>query len=193
MPKRIVDYHPDGIYHLYNRGVDGREIFLNHNNYTFFPNKITYYAIQTNSSIIAFCLIPTHYHLLVRQNGIKSAGLICQLACNSYSKAFNFMNHRTGALFESRYKSIFVNRDEYLYPLCRYIHANPVKAGSVRTPEKWAYSDYQSWINDAEEYDDPFSIKGYFSNGLTYRAFVLDYLNDIASIPRVFNRYTLDG
>jgi len=188
----MVDYHPEGIYHLYNRGVDGREIFLNHNNYTFFRNKIISYALLTNNSIIAFCLMPTHYHLLVRQNGVKSAGLICQLSCNSYSKAFNSMNHRTGALFESRYKSIFVDRDEYLYQLCRYIHANPVRAGLVTTPEKWLYSDYQYWINDAEDYDDPSSIKGYFSNGVEYRTFVLDYLNDIASIPRGFNKYTLE-
>jgi REP element-mobilizing transposase RayT len=192
MPKRSVEFFPDGIYHLYNRGIDGRVIFLNDRNYLLFTEIIIEYSSQLSIDVLAYCLMPTHYHLLVRQNGDRSAGLLCQKICNSYSKAFNIWNHRTGALFESRFKSIVVDKDEYLLQLFRYIHANPVKAGLVDSPDKWRYSDFNIWMSFDYHFGDPSTIKNMFMSSADYKSFVLDYINDTITLPDGFYRYAID-
>ncbi len=191
MPERITKFFPDGYYHLYNRGVDGRQIFLNESNYLFFTNRLLCYSRQNDITIIAYCLMPTHYHLLVHQNGERPAGLLCQLTCNSYSKAFNLWNHRTGTLFESRYKSISMDQEEYIYQLCIYIHANPVKAGMVGSPEEWKYSNYAEWLNDEGAYD--FSeLKNRLGSSEKYRSLLQEYLNNSNIPPNLFNRYLFE-
>jgi putative transposase len=188
----MIEFYPDGIYHFYNRGVDKREIFLSSWNYLYFTQKLIQYATDLSITNLAYCLMPTHFHILVQQDGEMSAGLLCQRVCNSYAKAFNNWVHRTGALLESRYKAIAVENDEYLMHICRYIHANPVKAGLVEAPEKWLYSDYESWMSGTFSWDMQNKAKGMFTSADDYRAFVQDYLHGTVSLPDGFARYTLE-
>jgi REP element-mobilizing transposase RayT len=192
MAKRITEFYQDGIYHLYNRGVDGRQIFLDDQNYLFFSQRLLQYSSELSIIILAYCLMPTHFHLLVQQNGDVAAGILCQRICNSYTKAFNNWAHRTGTLFESKFKSIDVDQEDYLLQVTRYIHANPVKAGLVDLPAKWLFSDYGEWMKHSyyEKMND--SVKGMFISPSDYASFVNDYINDTASLPDDFARYALE-
>ncbi len=129
MPPREVTFVQDHYYHIYNRGVARQSIFRETDNYLFFLRRLKKCAHDLNVSVIAYCLLPNHYHLLVRQDGFEPAGLLPQRCCNSYAKAFNKRYGRTGALFEDRYQAIEVDSEAYLLQVCRYIHANPVRHG----------------------------------------------------------------
>ncbi len=127
MPRRQLQFATGCYYHLYNRGAGRQQIFLDEHDYTFVLRKLEEYAKQLHITVVAYCLMPNHYHLLVRQDGEQNAGLLVQRTFNSYTKRFNRRHGRTGTLFETRYKSKLIDTDTYLLHLCRYIHSNPVK------------------------------------------------------------------
>jgi putative transposase len=146
MPRRKVEFVRGEIYHLYNRGAGKLQIFIFPEHFYLFTTKCWSYSKSLDIPIIAFCLMPNHFHLLVMQGGDISAGKLPQRVCNSYSKTFNKQMNRTGTLFEGRYRAKHVENQEYLEQLCAYIHLNPTTAGIIAKPEHWPYSDYHRWI-----------------------------------------------
>ena len=74
MPKRDVIFHQHGFYHLYNRASGYRNLFREDSNYLYVIRKLEKYCIQLKFTIIAYCLLPNHYHLLIRQDGDHPAG-----------------------------------------------------------------------------------------------------------------------
>ena len=164
-------------YHIYNRGARRFSIFREDSNYHFVLRKVHYYATDLNLSVIAYCLMPNHYHFLLRQDGEKSAGLLPQLVFNSYTKAYNKRFDHSGTLFERRYKAKRVAKANYLIHLCRYIHANPVKDGLVAEPQDWSYSNYREWTNLRQgTLVDRNFVRENFPTPAVYRDFVYDYL-----------------
>ena len=97
-------------------------------------------------TMIAYCLMPNHYHFLVRQDGALRAGLLPQHLFNSYAKSYNHRYKHSGTIFEGNYRVKLVDRSDYLLHLCRYIHANPVKDGIAANLTLWPYSNYLEWI-----------------------------------------------
>ena len=174
MARRNVHFTQGEYYHIYNRGCNKVKIFQEDENYRYLLKYFLRYIREYNISPVAYCLMPNHYHFLIRQDGKKSAGRAFQFLFNRYTKAFNVMYRRTGTLFEGPFKSIHVNRSGYLIYLCRYIHRNPVDAGLVRSPEEWRYSDYKEWIGQrAGALVDREFIKTHFKDPEDYRSFVL--------------------
>lgn len=104
--------------------------------------------------IIAFCIMPTHIHLLLKQvsdNGItKFMGRIL----NSYSKYFNTKHQRTGPLWSSNFKNVLVSDDEQLLHLTRYIHLNPVSAGLTEKPDEWQFSSLNEYSTTLKKESD---------------------------------------
>lgn len=178
MPDPRPAYLAGSYYHFYNRGQGRTSIFRENENYLFALRKLKLYTRQLNLTLIAYCLMPNHYHLLVRQNDESgTAGLLVQRVFNSYSKAYNKRYGHTGTLFESSYHVKPVTEQAYLLQLCRYIHANPVRDGFVAGPSDWPYSNYQEWIGVREGtlLDRDF-VRQYFPTTADYIGFVKDYL-----------------
>jgi putative transposase len=148
MSRKIPVYLPGHIYHIYNRGASRALLFRDEDNYVFALRKIKRYARELTLTLIAYCLMPNHYHLLVRQDGQEQAGLLPQRVFNSYTKAYNKRYDHSGTLFEGPYKAIHLKNESHLLHLCRYIHANPVKDGLASTPEDWPYSNYLEWLGE---------------------------------------------
>ena len=168
-------YRPSQYYHFYNRGAHRVSIFKEPANYYFVLRKIKYYLPVLELSMIAYCLMPNHYHFLIRQDGEQRAGLLPQRVFNSYTKAYNKRYEHSGTLFEGNYRVKPVESDAYLLHLCRYIHGNPVKDGLVANPADWPYSNYLEWIGQREgTLFDPEFVRQHFSNPADYRAFVMD-------------------
>lgn len=176
MPPREVTFVQDHYYHIYNRGVARQSIFRETDNYLFFLRRLKKCAHDLNVSVIAYCLLPNHYHLLVRQDGFEPAGLLPQRCCNSYAKAFNKRYGRTGALFEDRYQAIEVDSEAYLLQVCRYIHANPVRHGLASQLGEWPFSNYPEWLGlrNGELVDRAF-IQAHFQTAAQYGHFVSSY------------------
>jgi REP element-mobilizing transposase RayT len=173
----LITWQPGGYYHFYNRGAHGVSIFREPENYLFVLQRIKQYSRAFHLTVIAYCLMPNHYHLLVRQNGEMPAGLLPQRVFNSYTKAYNKRYGHSGTLFEHRYQAKQVTDETYLIHLCRYIHANPVKHGLVSEPDRWPYSNYLEWVGERNgTLIDRAFVQAYAGHPAAYREMVLDYL-----------------
>lgn len=177
--KETIAWVPGHYYHIYNRGARRKSIFYEEENYLMVIRNFKKYCRQFNLTLIAYCLMPNHYHLLVRQNGSDRAGLLPQRSFLSYTHAFNRRYNESGTLFEGRFKTKHVNTEPYLCYLCKYIHFNPVKDGIVSTPDSWLYSNYLDWIGEREGtlLDKEF-IKDHFQSGESYRREMHGFLVD---------------
>ncbi|MCK5491904.1 MAG: transposase [Candidatus Omnitrophica bacterium] len=173
MPIR-ADVVSGRMYHVFTKSIAGFIVFNNDAEYDRMIYTLNYYKImeigycysdyikhvgKTNSlkdkdqivDIIAYCLMPTHLHFILKQNVDKGISLFMRKVLNSYSKYFNCKIKRRGPLWESRFKNGEIENDEQLMHLTRYVHLNPVTAGLVKTPEFWKYSSYNEYLNNAKE------------------------------------------
>ena len=140
----------DQFYHVYNRGVDKRRIFLDdkdrfrfiHDLFIFNDSNMVpnvFYHLNrtlrvaterrprnTLVEIIAFCLMPNHYHLLLKQRQKGGISLFLQKLGAGYSRYFNERHQRNGVLFQGTFRAIHITSDKYLSHLTRYIHLNPL-------------------------------------------------------------------
>jgi REP element-mobilizing transposase RayT len=178
-----MQHYAGQYYHVYNRGVNHQPIFANEENYCFLLRRVKQFLSLYPIRIVAYSLMPTHYHFLfgVDKDGALSPFL--QRLFNSYSQAFNRQQNRTGTLFEGRAKSILVDESQYVYALVRYIHLNSVVAGLVTNPADWYFSNYLEWINVRNNgLFDPQLRELFFSSPAEYKKFVL------CSIPEAMER-----
>jgi REP element-mobilizing transposase RayT len=175
--KDLLTWQPGMYYHIYNRGVNKSALFREPANYLFVIEKIQKYRKQNNIAVIAYCLMPNHYHLLLRQDGEEPAGNVPQSVFNSYSKAYNLKYDHSGTLFEGRFHAKPIQNSSHLLHLCRYIHGNPVKDGLVADPADWPYSNYLEWIGerDGSLVDREF-VKRQFGSADEYKRFLFQYL-----------------
>jgi len=193
MPYRRIQFTPGQYYHIYNRGSGHRPIFREQDNYLFVLRLVKKYTSAFDISVIAYCLMPNHYHFLLRQDGTEAAGLLPQRVFNSYTKAFNKRYDCSGTLFEGRYEAIHVDKEGYLLHLCRHIHANPVKDGLVSRLEDWPYSNYHEWIGTRHgTLIDRGFVPAFFPAAQTYSQFVLDYLTGLDKLPEGIEAYLLE-
>ena len=139
--------------------------------------------------IIAYCIMPTHLHLVLIQ--LKEGGIskFMQNILNSYSRYFNTKYKRRGPLWESRFKTVAIKSDEQLLHLTRYIHLNPVTASLCDKPGKWAMSSYPEYVSRVNrnsrvcEYDNVLEIVPSM-----YKEFVEDrmaYQRELAKIMKL--------
>ncbi len=172
-------YQSGAYYHIYNRGRSRLSICHEPNDYLDILKKLKQYSHKYSIAIIAYVLLPNHYHFLVRQDQQPRASLLPQRIFNSYSKIYNLKYQHSGTIFEGSAKSKIVTTNAYLLHLCRYIHANPVLHGIAPTLDQWQYSNYPEWMETRKGIllDRAF-ITDHFSTPATYHEFVLDYLRD---------------
>jgi len=169
-----VQFRSGRYYHIYNRGVNRSAIFFNQENYAFFIRRLRHYFQSGIVHVIAYCLMPTHYHLLVQMLTDNEFGSkVMQPFGTSYVKAVNKQQARVGPLFQGSYKAKLVDSDAYLSHLTRYIHRNPVEAGYVAQAEEWPYSSYRDYVglrNGVIPHSE--IILGRFPSVAEYRLFV---------------------
>ncbi|MCC6323619.1 transposase [Candidatus Nomurabacteria bacterium] len=147
---RLIPFTPGEYFHIYNRGTNKMEIFLDFSDYDRFQ-KLLYTANSKETSkysgiksqdilpvwsvergetlvdIGAYTTMPNHFHLLIRSKNEKDTALFLQRILGSYSKYFNVKNNRTGTLFQGRSKAKHIVGDKYLKYNYTYIHLNIVK------------------------------------------------------------------
>jgi len=147
------------MYHIYTH-ANGRDlIFREDENFKYFLSKLLKYIIPI-AEIYAYCLMPNHFHLLIRfkdsdqmSNENEHKYLMRQFSnlLNGYAKAYNKKYNRKGSLFLDFLKRKRVDNEKYLIKLLHYIHNNPINHGFVENINDWKYSSYHSYINLAKE------------------------------------------
>ena len=139
----LIDGH---YYHVYNRGVNFERIFFEQENWEYFLRRLRRYFDPTEVELIAYCLMPNHYHLLVYLKSDNFGTKIMQPFIVSYTKAINKQQGRVGPLFQGPFQAKQVDKDAYLLHLTSYLHLNPVAASLVINPVEWEYSSYRDYI-----------------------------------------------
>ncbi len=101
-------------YHVYNRGCNRENIFASDENYLYLLRQAKKFLTDSSVSIIAYCLMPNHYHFLLRSDSDGAIARFIQRLFNCYTQAFNRQQGRSGTLFERRAKSIWVDDEMYI-------------------------------------------------------------------------------
>ena len=117
-----------GYYHVINRGVEKRKVFLDSADHHKFMSLIEEFKLDHNFVIHAFCLMANHYHLLIEVKQ-KNLSTIMHKINSRYSNYFNKKYNRVGHLWQGRFKSWYVKDQRYLTNLTKYIEQNPIRAG----------------------------------------------------------------
>ncbi len=97
--------------------------------------------------IVAYCIMPTHIHLVMKQLADNAISIFMNNILNSYTRYFNIKHQRKGPLWEGRFKKVRVESDEQLLHLTRYVHLNPVTSQLVDLPEEWIMSSYLEYVD----------------------------------------------
>lgn len=138
------------ICHLYSRSIGIQELFLSDENYKFFLRKYSQYCGECFDTI-AYCLIPNHFHLLVRvKENQQDPEIVKSFSnfLNCYAKAFNKSIGRNGGLFQRKFKRKLIDSESYLSRIMLYIHLNPIKHNLARKVNEWRYSSFASYSTE---------------------------------------------
>ncbi|REC53209.1 MULTISPECIES: transposase [Chryseobacterium] len=168
----------DSVYHVFSH-VNGKElIFREETNYQFFLKQLDKYILPI-ADIYSYCLLPNHFHLLLRFKNIQGVNIDEEHKylmkrfgdfLNSYAKAFNKMYERRGALFLNALKRKKITDEKYLLKVLHYIHNNPVNHGFVNKIDEWKHSSYISYLNPEKESKlDRMGIMQYFDSLSIFR------------------------
>ena len=142
------NYYKNSFHHLYNRGANKANIFFENEEYLYFLNRLRHYKDKYKIDILAYCLMPNHFHLFVRQRTEDfTISQFTAALLNSYSKAINKKHQRNGTLFESKTKNKLITDESYFVWIIKYILFNPVKAKIVTNIEDWDFSNAKDLLN----------------------------------------------
>lgn len=199
------------IYHVFNHSVAGipifkgaREgnIFLEAMKFYLQPDPPTRFSIYRTSrnvfpikltspivTIICFCIMPNHFHLMLRQEKDDGIRQFMHRISNSFAHYYAIRNKQRGHIFEGNFKAVRVETEEQLLHLSRYIHLNPVTAYLVNKPEDYPYSSYRVYLGEeSSEIVDPTVVLSHFSSREKYREFVMlqkDYQRKLQEIKHL--------
>ena len=134
---------PGALYHVTARGNSRNPIFLDDQDRNIFLQVLARSLADYNGICHAYCLMTTHYHLLLETPEGNLSQIMKQIN-GIYTQRFNRKNRSIGHVFQGRFKSIIVDKDSYLLQLCRYIVCNPVRAGKVDNPGKYHWSSFNA-------------------------------------------------
>ncbi len=145
MPRTARIDIPGLLHHVIVRGINRSDIFCGEDDKALFAERLSKLLVTTDTDCLAWSLMTNHFHLLLRPRTTKLAILMRRLL-TGYAVVFNLRHHRSGHLFQNRYKSIVCQEDAYLLELVRYIHLNPLRAGLVASLEEL---DTYAWSGHA--------------------------------------------
>ena len=175
MPSKnaIKEYEAGAYYHIYNRGVEERTIFQDDQDYKTFLSYLKIYLTAPNLQglslkedsispsrqpknysdsvcLLAFCLMPNHFHLLIKQNDDHSISYFMSSVLTKYVRYFNTRHKRIGHLFQGRYKAVKIENEYQWIHLSKYIHRNPLDLSTFKDSpcklEEYKYSSFQNYL-----------------------------------------------
>lgn len=207
MPLRTTPLVNNEVYHIYNRGISFTPVFVSKRDYQRGLDVLSYYQFAKTPlsfskvkrlslkeranllkklnkednrlvKILCFCLMPNHFHLLLKQ--VKEDGISRLVANfqNSYTRYFNLKNKRVGPLFQGAFKTVRIETDEQFIHISRYIHLNPYSSLVIKTLEKlesYPWSSLGEYLYSRKrKLSFPKEVLSFFKTPQKYRKFVFD-------------------
>lgn len=213
MPVRKVPLVTDQYYHIFNRGINHQSTFLEKRDYLRALETLSYYRpslIATRYSqflkkpiderqdllakltsqehqitIVAYCLMPNHFHLLLKQNEEQGISTFLSNFQNSYTKYFDSKHKRSGALFDRQFKAVLVESENQLLHLTRYIHLNPYSSHLISLDQitSYPYSSLPEYLSGNYHLTNPSVVLDI--NPRRYESFVLDHADYQQQLERL--------
>ena len=144
MPRSARRKSNTDIYHIVLRGINKQRIFEDDEDSLYFLEKLKTYKDITGYEIYAYCLMSNHVHLLMKE-GEEPLSTAFRRIGASYVYWYNWKYSRVGHLFQDRFRSEPVEKDEYFLTVMRYIHQNPLKAGIAKEMQEYPWSSYREY------------------------------------------------
>lgn len=218
MSIRKISFSVNEYYHIYNRGNSKQKIFLDKKDYQHFmkllylcnstrnffsrdisANAYDFDRIETLVDIGAFCLMPNHFHILIKEKEEGGISKFMQKLSTAYAMYFNTVHKRTGSLFEGKFKAQHLDTDRYLKYIFSYIHLNPVKLinkdwkktgikNVIETKKYLLNYQYSSYLEYMDEYRFQSKIlsrekfPNYFPNKNKFENEILDWITFITTL-----------
>jgi len=179
MSRALRVQYPGAFYHITNRGNAKQKIFLNKDDYQSFLDTIAAVLRRYNWICYSYCLMPNHYHLLIKTLDPNLSDGMRQLN-GDYTQSFNIKHNRVGHLFQGRFKSSLIDQETYYFEVMRYIALNPVRAKLTTTPYAWAWSSYRHLIygnNNLEYLNTKIALEEYSKNFTNAKQLYKDNVN----------------
>ncbi|MBI2405671.1 transposase [Candidatus Microgenomates bacterium] len=197
------------IYHIFNRGIERKPTFsdkreldrallaLNFYRFTKLPLKLSKFLVLPENEqtrvfeglkkenkklieIICYCLMPNHFHFLIKQNVENGISTFASNFTNSYTRYFNTKHKRIGPLFEGLFKAVRIESNEQLIHISRYIHLNPVSSFLIEAGdlESYRWSSYPEFLGiGGGKISNPQPVLSLFPSKRNYKKFVLDQVD----------------
>ena len=151
MPRIFRILPEEGVIHILTRGNNRQQIFEDDADYKTYLNFLKIYKQENKLLVYHYCIMPNHVHLIAeltpKSNLAKFMKQINLAYLYHYKKKYNYYGH----LWQGRYKSLLISKDEYLIVCGRYIELNPVKARLVNNPEEYKWSSYNVYAHDVRD------------------------------------------
>jgi putative transposase len=186
---KAEQFTQDSYYHIYNHASYNMNLFNDDMDYQRYFELIKRYLDNKNFDISSFCLMPNHFHFLLKQNiAIPVYEPFIQI-CYQYSRYYNNKYDHKGTIFASKLQHIHVDKDNYILWLCAYIHLNPIKAGLCKSIEDWNWSNFLEWVQQRNLFTYDSSIRdANFTSPKSY----IKYLSEI-NLDRLESKYSIDS
>lgn len=148
MPRRKRVDEAGAIYHALNRGNGRQTIFHKDEDYEAFLRTLSEGLERYPVELFSFCLMPNHWHLVVRPRGDGQMGRMLRWVTATHTQRYHAHYHTSGDghLYQSRFKSFPIQDDEHFLVVCRYVERNPLRAGLVTRAERWRYGSLRHWL-----------------------------------------------
>ena len=140
LPRIVIPGQP---HHVIQRGNNRDVIFVSDADYHFYLDKLQQACKKYNCDLHAYVLMTNHVHLLITPYTEDGISKMMQSLGRYYVQYFNYTYHRTGTLWEGRFKATLIDSESYLFTCCRYIELNPVRAQMVNHPSEYSWSSYR--------------------------------------------------
>lgn len=207
MPGRAMPLVTGEIYHIFNRGIDKRPTFLTKRHYARAIETIRFYryssppfrlskylvlneVFQTRVlrglessvlvDILTLCLMPNHFHFILRQRQDNGISRFLSNVQNSYTRYFNTRAQRVGPLFLDQFKAVRIEDDEQLLHVHRYIHINPYTSFVTKTLndlEGYVWSSLPDYLSETPSIYEKNTILDYFKTRQSYKKFLFDQVD----------------
>ena len=165
------EFAENEIYHIYNRGVAKMDIFKDQQDFNVFllrlkeniyPNLLKNTETEISDkkrkrlpphsfNLIAYCLMPNHFHLLIQQTNKTPASKLLSKLCTSYAMYFNRKYKRVGGLFQDQFKAVLIKNNAQLLWTSFYIHKNPLEAKITYDLKDYKWNSYLEYAGLVEE------------------------------------------
>lgn len=218
MPGRKIPLITNEIYHVVNRGISLQPTFLTKKNYKRALEIIFYYQNQKTPlkysrflklakqerikllenlrkkreflvEIICLCLMPNHFHLLLKQTAPDGISKFMSNFANSYTRYFNTKNNRFGPIFQGKFNAIRIESNEQLLHVSRYIHLNPYTSyvvGNLEQIKKYSYSSLPEYLAQSKtNFYEKEIILNEFENNLSYWNFLSNHADYQRNLERI--------